>query len=399
MTPTANILIVDDSEAIRLVLSDMLTEYTSGAIKPFSNALAALTHTQESQPDLIFVDLNMPDMDGMELIRELGSMGFQGGVIIASGVDERIIKLASDIAKQNLVHLIASLIKPITREHLKACMDKFACFQQHRHVAENPLKQQEIDQAINEMKLLPYYQPKINTASNKILGFELLARIDSPTLGGIIPPSRFIRVAEDNNLIDKLTYTLLNQALKDFTELRSLSLSHVSLAFNLSPVQLENLDTPRILDELVNHHKIKPKDLVIEVTEEYALRSANQLETLNRLRLKGYGVALDDFGTGFTNINQLLNLPFSEIKIDQNLISNIHHDHFSQVITKTICEICKNLDIDLVAEGIEQIEELECLHSISKQIFTQGYLISKPKPLSEIKRWIKSLNNSNTLSH
>jgi len=163
--------------------------------------------------------------------------------------------------------------------------------------------------------------------------------------------------------------------------------SDLTLAFNLSPIQLDDLDTPKRLDALFSEHDIQPSQIVIEVTEEWALQSSNQLETLNRLRMKGYGVSMDDFGTGFTNVTQLKHLPFSEIKIDRSFITNIHQDYFSQVIVKTLIDITKEYHYDLVAEGIESHEEYQYLKDLNANMVFQGYLISKPKPKDELIRW------------
>ncbi len=138
---------------------------------------------------------------------------------------------------------------------------------------------------------------------------------------------------------------------------------------------------------LASQHDISPSQIVIEVTEEWALQSSNQLETLNRLRMKGYGVSMDDFGTGFTNVTQLKSLPFSEIKIDRSFITNIHQDYFSQVIVNTLIDITKKYDCELVAEGVECHEEYQYLKSLNAKMIFQGYLISKPKPKDELIRW------------
>lgn len=396
-TKPLNIIIVDDSETIRIVMDAILQELSIGEIHTCSSGETTLLSIR-SRPDyfnLIFVDLNMPNMDGMELIRHLGNEKFKGGIIIASGMDKRVINLASDIAKQNQVHLIGSLHKPITTEKIKVAIDKFNCFQERTLQPEITLSKSEINQAIEGDLLIPYYQPKVDLRTHKLLGIELLARIDAPGRGGAIPPASFISAAENHKLISKLTYTLLQKAMTEFVGFRDQLTNNCSLAFNLSPSQLENLDTPKILDELIGHFDLTPKDIVVEVTEEKAIETTQQLETLNRLRIKGYGVALDDFGTGFTNINQLLNLPFSEIKIDKSLITDIHRDNFSQVIVNTLLELTKQLNIELIAEGIESCEELEYLEGLPRSLYLQGFIISKPKPKEEFIRWLHSWQKNN----
>jgi EAL domain-containing protein (putative c-di-GMP-specific phosphodiesterase class I)/FixJ family two-component response regulator len=387
---------VDDSEAIRIVMDAILQDMAIGDVHTCSSGESTLKSIK-SRPDyfdLLFVDLNMPNMDGMELIRLLGDYNYKGGIIIASGMDKRVINLASDIARQNQVHLIGSIHKPITSEKLCTAIEKYKCFRERTAIPNKLLEKSEIIDAIEKGLLIPYYQPKVDIQTHTLLGIELLARIDAPGQGGTITPASFISEAESHNLINKLTYTLLHKALREFKEIKKSIPGDYTLAFNMCPTQLEELDTPKILDELIQHYDMQENDLVVEVTEERALKTSNQLETLNRLRMKGYGVALDDFGTGFTNISQLLNLPFSEIKIDRNLITDIHKDNFSQVIVNTLLEITQQLHIHLIAEGIESYAELQYLESLSKSLYLQGYIISKPKPKTEFIRWLQSWRKS-----
>jgi EAL domain-containing protein (putative c-di-GMP-specific phosphodiesterase class I) len=384
-----NTIIVDDSKSIRVVLDATLAQLGVSNIAHCGTGLEALIMIN-ARPDyyqLLFVDLNMPEMDGMELIRHLGNQNFKGSIVIISGMEVRVINLASDIARQNKVHLIGNIVKPIMVDDLQHILTKFHYFNDHLSTAQVPLNKEELEEAINEQRIIPYYQPKVDSNTNEVNSIEVLARIDNPGHGDSILPIRFIKCAEDNDLIDALTFQLLIKSIKDFKEIRESFGNSLTLAFNLSPVQLNDLDMPGKLDSLFSQHDISPSQVVVEVTEEWALQSSNQLETLNRLRMRGYGVSLDDFGTGFTNVTQLKSLPFSEIKIDRSFITNIHRDYFSQVIVNTLVDITQKYHYELVAEGIESHEEYEYLKSLNARMLLQGYLISKPKPKNELIRW------------
>jgi len=342
---------------------------------------------------LLFIDLNMPEMDGMELIRHLGGQGFSGSIVIISGMEIRVINLASEVARQNKVHLLGSIVKPIKVDELQHILTKFLYLNDQLNTIQIPLSKEELELAISEQRILPYYQPKIDSNTNEVHSIEVLARIDNPGQGDSILPIRFIKCAEENDLIDELTFQLLTKSIKDYKEIKKSLGDSLVLAFNLSPIQLNDLEIPNKLDALFNLYDISPKQIVIEVTEEWALQSTNQLETLNRLRMKGYGVSLDDFGTGFTNVTQLKSLPFSEIKIDRSFITDIHHDYFSQVIVNTLIDITQKYDYELVAEGVESHDEYEYLKSLNSRMLLQGYLISKPKPKDELIRWFHNWKN------
>lgn len=384
-----NTIIVDDSKSIRVVLDAILNQFGVKSIAHCGTGLEALNMIN-GRPDyyeLLFVDLNMPEMDGMELIRRLGNQNYKGSIVIISGMEVRVINLASEIARQNKVHLLGNIVKPIKVDELEHTLTKFECFSERLKTVETPILKDDLERAINEQRIQPYYQPKIDSNTNDVHSIELLARIDNPGHIDSLLPKCFIHCAEDNGLIDALTFQLLTKAIKDYKEMLSVFESDLTLAFNLSPIQLDDLDTPKRLDALFSEHDIQPSQIVIEVTEEWALQSSNQLETLNRLRMKGYGVSMDDFGTGFTNVTQLKHLPFSEIKIDRSFITNIHQDYFSQVIVKTLIDITKEYHYDLVAEGIESYEEYQYLKDLNANMVFQGYLISKPKPKDELIRW------------
>jgi len=384
-----NTIIADDSKSIRIVLDTLLNQLGIEDITHCNSGRDALTviNAQPLYYQLVFVDLNMPEMDGMELIRHLGNQGFKGSVVIISGMEERVINLASEVARQHKVHLIGNIIKPINIDELQHTLTKFHYFNEHLSSPQASLSKSELELAINEQRIIPYYQPKVDSQKNQVHSIEVLVRIDNPGQGSNILPSRFINCAEDHDLIDTITVQLLTKSIKDFKELQQELGSSLTLAFNLSPLQLEDLATPKRLDSFFKQHDIRPEEIVIEVTEELALQTPNQLETLNRLRIWGYGIALDDFGTGFTNVTQLKQLPFSEIKIDRSFITNIQHDHFSQVIVKTLVDISKKYNVELVAEGIESYEEYLYLKNLNTPMLLQGYLISKPKQKNELIRW------------
>ena len=381
-----NIALVDDSQAILMMLRANLKELGYNNVDVYSSAVIALENIRSSniKYDAVFTDLNMPNMDGMEFIRKMGKQAYQGGVVIVSEMDQRVIYLASELAKRAKTHLIGNLNKPILLENLVNLLDKIHLFLDKDAKPSLELTKNELLNAISKNQITPYYQPKIDSKTNRVSGIEVLARIIRPGDSDPVPPCAFIPAAEKYSLIDIMTFQLLEKSTSDHVELVQAFDADIKISINLSPTQLTDFYFPNKLETIIKQNGMKPSQIILEITEEHALSSQDQLETLNRLRIHGFGLSLDDFGTGFTNLNQLRTLPFTEIKIDRSLISGIQSDHFSQTIVSAIVDLSIEQNIDLVAEGIENFAELEFLRNYEKNIILQGYLISKPKSIGEL---------------
>jgi EAL domain-containing protein (putative c-di-GMP-specific phosphodiesterase class I)/ActR/RegA family two-component response regulator len=389
---TQRILVVDDSQAILLVMQAILAELGVEQVTCCESAQAALSLI-EQQPkayDAIFTDLNMPEMDGMELIRQLGQRDYAGGVIIISEMDSRIIDLASNLARQNRARLLGNIAKPIQLVEVERLLKKLCTLTSTQTEEGRPITEAELLHALSNSEITPFYQPKVNRATQQIESLEVLARIVSEKHGFTVLPARFIGVAEDLDLINLVTFQLFEKATAEFEAIKGELTHPCKLAFNLSPIQLDDMNCPAKLALLLELNHLEPSDIILEITEQKPLTNANQLETLNRLRMRGFDISLDDFGTGFTNLNQLKSLPFTEIKLDRSLITHIDSDYFSQVITKSLVDLAIKEGFKVVAEGVERIEELQYLERYKHDLLMQGFLISRPKAKNELIRWIHS---------
>ena len=387
-----NILVVDDSRAILIVMEAMLNEL--GVSETIVTCLSAKEALERVKVDInyfdtIFTDLNMPDMDGMELIRHLGALHYQGAIVIISEMEHKVINLAANLAKQHNAHLIGNITKPIQLSQVSALLTKVAQFNCHTLIREPAISKEELISALENDEITPFYQPKVNVNNNKIESVEVLARIVSNKDGSVISPNRFISLAEQHDLINQISFSLFKKATSDFSNIKTQLGNDFKLAFNLSSIQLDDLNCPNKLLLILEENKLTPSNIIIEITEQHALSSLTQLETLNRLRMHGFGLSLDDFGVGFTNMNQLKSLPFTEIKIDRSLISNIDTDLFSQVVVSSLINITSGEHLDLVAEGVERLEELTYLKHYRRNLAIQGFLFSCPKPKNEFICWAK----------
>ncbi|NOQ94268.1 MAG: EAL domain-containing protein [Methylophaga sp.] len=396
-----NTLVVDDSQAMLSVISEFLKNLnvTSCTCVESGEDALNLIRSGEIKFQLIFVDLNMPGMDGMELIRLLSKEHFLGGVVILSELDDKIIQLAADVTNESRTHLIGCMSKPVTEEKLSIFLQKLKSLD-HRteEKIENLLSVAEIESAISDKRVIPYYQPKVNNQTGEVESLELLARIVLPNEVDAVTAGRFIGVAEENGIIEALTLSILRRAMSELHTIQEEFGSHCKLSLNISPLTLNNKALPLKLIRLLEKYGYEPSNFIIEVTESYAIENSTQLETLNRLRIKGFDVALDDYGTGYTNIQQLKKLPYTEIKIDRSLIYNIANDKLSQVVAQSLFNIFDELNVQVVAEGVELPEDLIYLDNLQIPIILQGYIISKPKIIDSICLWHRSWKKNSQLT-
>lgn len=383
------IAIVDDSKTMLLTLKAMLNGLGYQNTETFSSARLAFDEIKKdsSAYRCVLTDLNMPELDGMAFIRQLGEIGFNGGVAIVSEMDERVISLAADLAKIHKVRLIGNLSKPVSVKQIEMVLDRLKTLNVVKMQTLQYLSEQELIEAIENQQIEPYYQPKINSQTNRVDSLEILARIVKPGRIDAILPQHFLPTAVSLCIENIITFQLVEKAARHYCELQVIFDHDFKLAINLSPKQMQDSFCAEQMATILCVNGLEPSQFIIEVTEEYALRTPEQLETLNRLRMHGYGIALDDFGTGFTNLNQLRTLPFTEIKIDRCFISSIRDDKFSQVIVKSLIDIAKEQKVELVAEGVEDIEDLEYLRQTEIGILLQGFFICRPKPINEVVRW------------
>lgn len=246
---------------------------------------------------------------------------------------------------------------------------------QHRLKLEYALKQ-----AHENDVLVNYYQPIVNSVSSTITGFELLLRW--PTDQGMISPGDFIPIAEETGLIIPMTEMALQRGLNDLKQWHSMGFRPY-LSVNLSPVHIDNLDMPDMVQRTLVASQISPEFLRLEITEGALMRDHQQaINTMNRLKEIGVKLFLDDFGTGYSSLKYLKQFPIDAIKIDQSFVQDIGVDINDEAIINTILVLAESLGMYCIAEGVEHINQLNYLIQ-THCIMVQGFIFSKPLPVAE----------------
>ena len=232
-----------------------------------------------------------------------------------------------------------------------------------------------IRRGLRAEEFVPYYEQQIDLETGDISGFEMLARWQSPDLG-VVSPDIFIPIVEEMGLIDEMSKGLMARAFAD----ARLWHPRLTLAVNISPLQLRDPWFSQKILKMLVEHAFPPSRLEIEITESALHDNPGMVRnTLTGLRNQGVKITLDDFGMGYSSLSQLRTLPFDRLKIDRSFIRDLKHDDTNTKLVGAIISMGIDLDLPLVAEGIENDAILETLRSMG-QLKGQGYHYGRPEP-------------------
>jgi len=230
--------------------------------------------------------------------------------------------------------------------------------------------------AVDQGQFVLHYQPQMG--DNRLTGTEALVRWMHPTRG-VVSPAEFIPLAEETGLIVDLGYWILREACTQLVIWQAHPrLHHLTVAVNVSAVQFRQVDFVKRVQALLQETGINPLRLKIELTESlFADNIELIIEKMNALKAMGVGLSLDDFGTGFSSLSYLKRFPLDQLKIDQSFVRDVLTDLNDAAIAKTIITLARSLDLDVIAEGVETIEQRDFLTQAGCRMF-QGYLFSRP---------------------
>jgi EAL domain-containing protein (putative c-di-GMP-specific phosphodiesterase class I) len=237
--------------------------------------------------------------------------------------------------------------------------------------------------ALEQGGLELHYQPQVDTLTGEVVGAEALMRWPHPELG-MIPPYKFIPLAEEMGLIGALGEWGLEQACRQLVELQSEGLELPQVSVNVSALQFNAFFVDQV-SEILSRTGLHPKRLKLELTEGIMVDdTAAAIEALTRLKGLGVGLSIDDFGTGYSSLSYLSRLPLDEIKIDRSFVIGIDKSRNDSSLVLAIVAMARSLGLQLVAEGVESSEQYHFLRHHGARVI-QGYLFSKPVPVDELK--------------
>jgi len=341
---------------------------------------------------LIFLDIVMPEIDGIELLRMLGQAGCSAGIVLMSGADNRVMETAREWAETIGLPIIGHLQKPFRLTELETIFETSRALQVSATVDQTPRRMIEpgdIQGAIERDEFVLHYQPKIGLATGSIVGLEALVRWQHPERG-LLFPDDFIRRTEELGLINQLGWIVVNRGLSDLRDFAIAADTSLTLSVNTSTFSLQDPGFSDMLLSLLQKYGIASHNLIFEITESGLIRKlSNTLDDLAKLRVEQVQLSIDNFGTGHSTTQQLRAIPATELKIDKSSVQNIHTNDRDCVLVQRTIEIGHILGMKVVAEGVETAEQLAFLLSNGCDI-VQGYLFSRPLPAEELLKWLKN---------
>jgi EAL domain-containing protein (putative c-di-GMP-specific phosphodiesterase class I)/FixJ family two-component response regulator len=386
--PTKKVLVIDDEADVG--------EFVCAAAQAMgfecSAATDAASFLEMLTPDtaLILLDLVMPDVDGVEVLRLLGQQKCQASIIIMSCTGTRIMESAGQLAHVLGLSIVGQLQKPFRLAELEKVLDQRtesvdtpSARQDERTI----IRKDELRRAIVGDEFVLHYQPQIEIATGRVVGVEALVRWQHPERGLVFPDS-FIGRMERFGFIDELGWLVVNRGMSEVGQFANGDGIAPMLSMNESVYSLHNLKFPDMLVSLAEKHGISPANVTIEITESGLIKELpNTLDTLTRLRMKQVRLSIDDFGTGYAMMQQLKVIPATELKIDRSFILDMHKNERDRVIVQKTIEIGHELGMHVIAEGVETMEQLNFLH-LRGCDSAQGYFFSRPLPANELIAWL-----------
>lgn len=376
-----NILILDDNPLELILLGYKLKNIGCKNVHSATTVEKAMRLLSETEFDLIISDLDLPEKDGLMFLSELKKNQYNNAVCISSCVDEGIIALASKMATTLGLNVVGTLVKPVYEDSLSNLVEMTTELLSCKQIKQkDSFSISEVLYGLDNDQFHNVYQPQVCFKTNKLIGFEVLVRWEHP-LKGTLTPNYFISLLEASRYTDLLLDAVINRLKADFVYIPD----GMRISINLTA---DNFMAPDLVDKLSNMTSTIGMDislLTLEITESQIFKpSSTMLSNIARLRMLGVKISIDDFGTGYSSFGNLVDIPFTELKIDRQFIKRYFSDLKSRHIVDLTTELCRRTRITVVAEGVETKEEFEALRLLGVDV-CQGFYIGRPLAIEKLK--------------
>jgi EAL domain-containing protein (putative c-di-GMP-specific phosphodiesterase class I) len=248
--------------------------------------------------------------------------------------------------------------------------------------------ERDLRSAVAEMQLVLHYQPVVHVATGKLAGFEALVRWQHPSRG-LLEPAAFISFAETHGLITPIGRWVMLEACRQLKRWHDAGLAQVPVAVNLSAFEFRQRDVAKEIAAVLDQTGLQPRFLEIELTETALMQqSEHVLQTLQAIEALGVGIAIDDFGTGYSSLAYLKRYPIAKLKIDRSFVIDTPDSSDDVAIVTAIVDLGRSLKLRIVAEGVEQADQLALLSRLGCDL-AQGFGIARPMDAAQTQAWLE----------
>jgi EAL domain-containing protein (putative c-di-GMP-specific phosphodiesterase class I)/CheY-like chemotaxis protein len=384
-------LVAEADPSQRAALGEMLGQLGASQVTEVPDGHTALRCFQDSftpTVNVAIIDLELPGMDGLELIRTLAGMQCRARLIVVGAQASNLMFSVETMAQAYGFELLGTLAKPLSGARLQALLDNYVPPALPSSRAKGPaFTFAEVGIGLQARQFEPFFQPKIELETGQVKGLEAFARWRHPE-HGLLGPSSFIDALEQNNRIDFLDWSMIEKSVEQCRAFHDAG-NPISISINLAP---ETLAHPAFMQQIAactGRHRVMPDYITFEMPESSVLTSEPSfLERLVRLRMAGYGLAIDDYGTGRSNLQLLARIPFSELKIDRSFVDGASKKRALGTVLSSCLGLARSLDRMSVAVGVETKQDWDFLQGLGCT-YAQGYHIASPMAAADFPGWLE----------
>ncbi|KPW71376.1 EAL domain-containing protein [Pseudomonas cannabina] len=402
------VLILEDHPFQLMALHQMLNaNQVFDVLAAESVAVAKQPLESRGPVDIAICDLQMDGPDGLEMIRFLAENAQAKALIILSSSATCVLEGVAQLALARGLHVLGYLQKPASAAALCELLETYSpgesdtALQSSGHHLFSALSASELFQPTGSRpadiasvaeQWVAHFQPKVSLRG-EVLGVEALVRWQHP-LHGLLAPGRFIATIEAQGLTVPLTWRVLDQALQLSAQVLREQGEALSVAVNIDPQVLQQADFFEQITQALARYGVPAHALTLEVLEQDAARPETwQLEGLLRLCMQGCKLSIDDFGMGASNVDRLLQLPFSELKIPTEFVRGMAEDARKSAVVAGAMLMAQRLSMSVVVEGVETADDFRCLLALGDPAI-QGYFIARPMAAADLLHWIAERDDS-----
>lgn len=396
--PVPSALVVDANELHLASVMKMLARAGADRVKGVHAGAVGIDALRGEDWGVVFVDLDLPDVTGMQLIDLLADRGSKAAVVIMSNHPCRILHAASCHATARGLNVVAALRKPLDAMLVQDLLEEQAIRAAQAPQAARPeepsmhgFSAEDLRRALLSHQIKPYFQPQHDVLTGALRGAEVLARWHHPS-GRVLGPHAFLPAFERAGMMDCLTQYMLSSAF-EVMAMDGHGAGRV-VAVNVPASVACSVQWAQSVADLAQVAGVDPSQLIIEITEDGgAACNAALSGVVAQLRLRGFQCAIDDFGTGDSSLDRLMRAPFNEIKINRGMIMQAREHVHARSVLASIIAMGRQLVATVVAEGIEDQEDLAMVRNLGCHV-TQGYLHARPMSRAAYMRYVLRSDNA-----